>query len=520
MKRYLINFNTDNIPEKNYDTVIIGAGLAGLYTALTLPKSKKIAVICKKTLKDSDSYLAQGGIAASIGNDDRSLHIKDTLTAGCFVNNKEAVDVLINESEDAIKSLIDLGVPFDRDEKGILKRSLEGNHSIKRILHVNGDATGQGIMEALIKKASETENIDIMENTFAVDAITDGDMCRGIIAISGDRYIVLTGESFVFATGGIGQLYPKTTNSVVLTGDGIAMAKRAGLTLESMEYIQFHPTALYTKDVKERAFLISEAVRGEGAILRNIKGERFMPLYDKRLELAPRDIVARAINEQMEKYCSQFVNLDITTESKDFLEKRFPMIYDTCMQHGIDISKDCIPVVPVEHYFMGGIKVNLSSRTDIKNIYAVGECSSTGVHGANRLASNSLLEAVVFGHRTALDIENRNDLSTNSSRDYSYNAERCKMCIDSDSLKKDLRNIMHDDVGIVRTPEKMSHASQFINNVISKIENAQLINLNDFETVNMYEVAESVIDAAIKNKKSIGSHYVVDKKQELSHCNE
>ena len=517
MKRYLINFDTKNLLKKNYDTVIIGAGLAGLYTALTLPESQSIAVLCKRTLKDSDSYLAQGGIAASIENDDRSLHIKDTLVAGCYVNDKKAVDVLINESEDAIKSLIDLGVPFDRDEKGMLKRSLEGNHSIKRILHVNGDATGQGIMEALIKKASEKSNIDIMENTFAVDAVTDGDICTGIIALKDNKYFLLCGENFVLATGGIGQIYPKTTNSIVLTGDGIAMAKRAGMKLESMEYIQFHPTALYTEDVKERAFLISEAVRGEGAVLRNMDDEKFMPLYDKRLDLAPRDIVARAINDQMEKYHSKFVNLDITAKDKNFLEKRFPMIYDTCMKHGIDISKDYIPVAPVEHYFMGGIKVNLSSRTDIKNVYAVGECSSTGVHGANRLASNSLLEAVVFGHRTAIDIENRKDLKP-VNKDFSYNAERCKMCIDSDSLKKELRDIMLENVGIIRTPEKMLHAESFVNNAISKIDNAQLMNSNDYEAVNMYEVAKSIIEDAINNKESIGSHYVVDRKPEFMHC--
>lgn len=511
-RRYLINYN-DFCDTKNFDVVIIGAGIGGIYTALMLPKNLKIAILSKKNIYDCDSYLAQGGIAASIDDDNRKLHVDDTMNAGCYVNNIDAVNTLVYESSDAIDSLIDLGVNFDKDENGNFYRSFEGNHSIPRILHVHGDSTGKGIMEILIKRAKIAPNIVIMSNIFALDIVDSKNIYTGITAFYNDKLIYLKSKCCIIASGGIGQLFSKTTNADILTGDGIAMAIRADVNLADMEYIQFHPTALYSKENNfKKMFLISEAVRGEGAILRNKSGSRFMEEYDKRMELAPRDIVARAISDQMKKNYSDYVYLDATMYDKNFLKNRFNKIYTECENNNIEIYKDYIPVTPAQHYFMGGIKVDLFGRTSMKNLYAVGECSCTGVHGANRLASNSLMEAVVFGKRIANDIKYRikdiKNIHEHVSGNINFEFEEGNFSLLK--LKNDLKVIMENNVGIVRTVENVKFASRVVREVLSKLENMNFRNVEGVEVYNMYEVSKNIIDAVLESDSSLGSNYIED----------
>lgn len=518
LTRYLSNFDTAVMEHASFDAVIIGGGLAGIFCALSLPRRMKIAVLCKGPVEECDSYLAQGGIAASIGGDDRSLHIRDTMTAGCGVNDPQAVRILIEESEQAIRNLVQLGVKFDRRPDGSFQRSLEGNHSVKRILHVNGDATGKGIMTALIGDCAGRDNISLFENAFAVDLVTREGTCSGVIAEKAGKRLFLSAPAVVMATGGIGQLFPVTTNSVVLTGDGVAVASRAGAVLDSLEYIQFHPTALYTPEKTERAFLISEAVRGEGAILRNKNGERFMPRYDARMELAPRDIVARAIFDQMEKTGSPCVYLDITGKDRPFLERRFPMIFSECLKNGVDMSKDWIPVVPCEHYFMGGIRTDYNGRTNIDRLYAVGECACTGVHGANRLASNSLLENVVFGARTAAAIAGR-EATLADSADYRYDGKKARGLANPEKLCAKLRSLMAEDAGIIRSGPKLRQALAAIEKVQrEEIDPADLTTREECEAADMAETARLVVDAAAKNHRSVGSHYLADSQNKCEVC--
>lgn len=504
--------------EQYYDIIIIGAGISGLYTALMLPENFKIAVLSKKDVFDSDSCLAQGGIAASIEDDDRKLHVEDTLDAGCYINDKEAVNVLVNESEDAIDKLLGIGVEFDRDSSGKYYRSLEGNHSIPRILHVNGDATGKGIMDVLIKRVEDAPNIKVITDILAVDIVTDEKKFTGLTAFWKNRFIYFRAGICVMASGGIGQIFSKTTNVDVLTGDGIAMALRAGVDLDNMQYVQFHPTALYSRNTGDRLFLISEAVRGEGAVLRNACKERFMDHYDRRKELAPRDIVARAIEDQMKRYNSDYIYLDATLYDRDFLENRFNTIYSKCMSRGIEMDKDYVPVTPAQHYFMGGIKVDLYSRTNIKNLYAVGECSCTGVHGANRLASNSLMEALVFGKRAAEDISNKMDTDKDEkSNDFHADAAEKKVKnrlqeIDENEIilfKKKVKYCMDENAGIVRKLDSLEQALSTVNSIMDKIENAVCTDMKNYiELYNMCQVSRCVILSAIESRTSIGSNYV------------
>ncbi len=519
MTRYLSNFDTAAMERVDYDAVIVGGGLAGLFCALELPRHIKIAVLCKGKVTDCDSCLAQGGIAASIGDDDRGLHIRDTMSAGCGANDPQAVRILVDESEQAIRSLVELGVPFDRGPDGRFKRSLEGNHSIRRILHVNGDATGDGIMTALIADCAGRGNIALLENTFAVDLVTDGGVCTGVLAQREGRQFFLAAPAVVMATGGIGQLFPATTNSVVLTGDGIAMAGRAGAALGSLEYIQFHPTALYDPKQTQRAFLISEAVRGEGALLRSRGGDRFMPRYDSRLELAPRDVVARAIYDQMARTGSPCVYLDITMKDRAFLERRFPMIFAECLRHGVDMSKDWIPVAPCEHYYMGGIRTDCDGRTSVGRLFAVGECACTGVHGANRLASNSLLEAVVFGARAAAVIAGAATPSVGDGPYRFAGRQMGRRLPDPAGLRRELRRIMAEDAGIIRREGDLRRALAAVEKLRREvIDPADLTAPAEWEAADMADMAAYILRAAAANRHSLGSHYMAAPQKPCEAC--
>lgn len=390
----------NNFENITCDVVIVGSGVAALVCALSLPKDQNIVLITKKSLIDSNSYLAQGGICVMRGDSDRDSFIEDTLRAGHFQNDKEAVEILVDESNAAIKTLQELGVVFTGDENGPYY-TREGGHSNFRILY-HDDITGKSIMESLIETMKKRKNINIMENCSMTDLLISkkNEECLGIYAIHNGKNLVINSRSTVLATGGIGGIYKNSTNFPHIRGDGIALAIKHNIELKDISYVQIHPTALYEEKLGRR-FLISESVRGEGAQLINHKHERFTN------ELSPRDIVSKAILEEMEKDGTKYELLDLNP-LKDSIEKRFPNIYNKIIEIGLNPLKDPIPVVPSQHYTMGGIKVDMDSKTSMKNLYAIGEVACTGVHGKNRLASNSLLEGVVFAKRSAKSIIKEN----------------------------------------------------------------------------------------------------------------
>ena len=382
------------------DVVIIGSGVAGLTCALNLDRKLKIILLTKKKLKDSNSYLAQGGISVCRGKNDREEYIEDTLIAGHYKNNRKAVEILVDESEEAIKTLIENGVKFTGDEKGLFY-TREGGHRKFRILYCE-DQTGKYIMESLIEKVLERDNIKIIEDCEFLDIIEKENHCLGVLAKKEEVFSIKS-KFTVLATGGIGGIYENTTNFSHIKGDGVAAAIRHNIEIKDISYIQIHPTTFYKKE-KERKFLISESVRGEGAILLNQKLERFTD------ELKPRDKVTSAILGEMKKEKSEYEWLDFSTIKLD-IKERFPNIYDHLIKNGINPYKDKVPIVPAQHYTMGGIKVDINSKTSMKNLYAIGEVACTGVHGKNRLASNSLLESVVFGKRASYSIIDENNIS-------------------------------------------------------------------------------------------------------------
>ncbi len=393
--------------KKEYDVLIAGTGAAGLYGALQFPDNVSVLMISKRELTLSNSSLAQGGVAAvlDLENDDYSLHIQDTLTAGKNKNNIKAVEVLVKEGPGDVRRIKELGVDFDMNSDGTMQKTLEAGHCRHRIVH-HKDSTGKAIVDALIAKVKERPNIDICENTlmYKLDQTKDG-FLAGLIMPDGNSQIV--GAHYcLLASGGIGRVYQYTTNSAIATGDGITLAYMLGAEIKHLSWIQFHPTAFAAENDRER-FLISEAVRGEGAVLLNCNGERFAEKYDPRGHLAPRDVVSNAIMQEAKATNSEKFYLDITHKDPEFIKNRFPMIYKKCLEENIDITKQWIPVFPCQHYLMGGIDVDLHARTTVDRLYAAGECSHTGVHGANRLASNSLLEALVFSRRAAEDIIER-----------------------------------------------------------------------------------------------------------------
>lgn len=385
---------------ETYDIVIVGTGAAGLFAALSLPEKCKILMVTKEKVCDSDSYLAQGGICVLKSESDFDSYFEDTMRAGRYENNKESVSIMINESREVIDQLIKYGVEFERDEEGNLRFTREGAHSTYRILY-HQDITGREITSKLINQAQGRKNITIKEQTTMIDLLAKDNICHGILAEHSDGTNELYyAKTVILATGGIGGLFIHSTNFRHIRGDSFAIALRHKITLENLNYIQIHPTTLYSKK-EGRRFLISESVRGEGAILLNEAGERFVN------ELLPRDVVTEAIRNEMEKYHMPYVYLSLEKMEEEEIKCRFPHIYQTCLEEGIDITKEPIPVTPAQHYLMGGIKVNTYGETSMKNLYAVGETACNGVHGANRLASNSLLESLVFARRAADVIESR-----------------------------------------------------------------------------------------------------------------
>lgn len=494
-----------------YDIVIIGAGLAGIYTALNLDSKFKIAILAKDKLNKGSSNLAQGGIACEIIKDKDKIkeHYDDTLRAGSYLNDPKATMILVSEAKENIENLMSLGVNFDKDSDGNFVRTLEGGHKSKRILHAGGDATGASVMNDIRKTLFNRKNIDIYEFEMAFDIIKYEDKASGIVSINLNNEIsVFNCKKIIIATGGIGGIYKNSTNERFACGDGIALAYRANIKIENMEFVQFHPTGLYEKNSDGQRFLISEAVRGEGGILRNIHGVRFMSKYDKeRMELAPRDVVSQSIYKEMLDTSSDHVYLDITNKSRDFLIQRFPTIYKKCKSIGIDMAKDFIPVAPIEHFLCGGIKTDIFGKTNLENVYAVGECANTGVHGANRLASNSLLECLVFGKRIATDInENCNNEIINLNYFYQSSTSNDNF----ESLRNEIRQIMDKYVCIVRTSQGLQIAKDILTKHYDNIIKNKVISRYYYETLNMLTTALLITNQAINRKESIGCHYVIN----------
>lgn len=498
---------------REFDVIILGAGLAGIYCALNIDTSLKIGMFIKDKIEKGSSNLAQGGIAAEVEFDEAKLeeHFEDTLRAGSYINNNDAVRVLVNEAGDNIRNMISLGVKFDKNKDGDLIKTLEGGHRSRRILHAGGDATGASVMKDLRETLKSYSNIEIFEDEMAFQIIKDNDKAIGVTVINQqNEAISVFANKIIIATGGIGGIYKNSTNEKFACGDGIALAYRAGIEIENMEFVQFHPTGLYEEEKRGQRFLVSEAVRGEGAILRNIEGVRFMDKYDpERMELAPRDVVSQAIYREMFDTWSDHVYLDIRHKTRDFLKKRFPTIFEKCMSMGIDMSKDLIPVSPIEHFLCGGIKSDLMGHTSLKNVYAVGECASTGVHGANRLASNSLLECIVFAKRISNEI---NDAKQSfGKRIIKFPAEGGDpRKFNFKSIRVEIRDIMDKYVSIVRTSDGLEIAKKIVERHYNNLKKINVLSRYYYETLNMATVALIVINSAIARKESIGCHYRVN----------
>ncbi len=392
---------------RNYDVIIAGCGAAGLYAAINLPSELNILIICKRELSLCNSSLAQGGIAGVYNSpsDNIQYHQNDTLIAGSFKNNVDAVHTLVSEAAQDLEHIIKLGVDFDKNPDGSYHRTLEGGHSHHRIFH-HADSTGKEIASTLLERVKELKNVEIRENCLMCGVKQTSTGYTAFLRSEDGSYENCNCHFMILATGGIGRVYQFTTNSAIATGDGITFAYEMGAKIKNLSYVQFHPTAFNNRATRE-CFLISEAVRGEGAYLLNCHKERFMQNYDERLELAPRDVVSHAIVLEAKKQNSTEFYLDISYKDSDFLKKRFPMIYKNLLEQGYDLTKEPVPIYPCQHYLMGGIDVDNNSETTLPNLYACGECSHTGVHGSNRLASNSLLEALVFSRHAANHIASK-----------------------------------------------------------------------------------------------------------------
>lgn len=509
MKRYIADLSSAKVI--NIDVAIIGSGLAGMYAAYHLDDKLSCELFTKEQIEDSSSSLAQGGIAVVTEKDDTFLyHFQDTINAGAGECDEDAVRTIVEEGPEQIEQMLALGANFDHDRKGNLLTTREGGHGMNRILHAGGDATGLEMVRTLKKTVLSKENVTVHENSFVADVLTENDEVTGLSVYENDQWYVYKTRHVIIATGGIGQIFRYTTNPCVATGDGIALGFRAGAQLANMEFIQFHPTGMYTKENRNKqCFLISEAVRGEGGKLLNDAGQRFMKERHPLAELAPRDIVARENYREIQNQASPYVKLDITFKSREFLEKRFPTIFKKCMDSGIDMSEDFIPVGPVQHYMMGGIKTDLMGRTNIKGLLACGEAAMTGVHGANRLASNSTLECLVFGKHCA-EVVNE-DFKESDFELYIPEAEELKdKEFDTQQLMIEIKGIMVKYCGILRNGPSMMYGLHLVEQMLTMLEEANLCDIREMELYNMATIASQVLKGAIARKKSVGGHYRID----------
>jgi L-aspartate oxidase len=491
------------------DFLVVGAGVAGLRAAIDLAAAGSVTVLAKREVSDSNTQWAQGGIAAALSDEDEiSLHLQDTLQAGDGLCNPEAAKVLVEDAPARIEELIQWGTEFDRQGTK-LTFGREGAHSRNRILHAHGDSTGREILRALYAKAQSLKNISVMEFEFSTDLIVEAGRVCGIHLITENGQTQqMSASAVLLATGGLGQLYRNTTNPGVATGDGVAMAFRAGAEVSDMEFIQFHPTALYLK--KAPRFLLSEALRGEGAYLRNLEMDRFMSKYHPMAELAPRDVVARAIVHELEvsRTKDPVVYLDLTHLDADHVKARFPRIYATCLQYNIDITTELVPIRPAAHYAMGGIRSDLEGRSTLPSLYVAGEAAATGVHGANRLASNSLLEGLVFGARAGQVMRNELGKSSAAIRTVRPLASNGPMDAPIEQVMGEIQDLMWRDVGIVRTGAALKGALDQLSQIYPRVAHPQT--RRAFEARNIHLVGTLVARAALAREESRGAHYRLD----------
>ena len=495
------------------DFLIIGSGVAGLRAAIELAPYGSILIATKDRPRESSTEYAQGGIAVALSDEDEiGIHYEDTLRAGDGLCREEAVKILVEEGPERIMELISWGAEFDK-EGTKLDFTIEAAHSRRRILHAHGDATGRELERVLLGKVNFFTSIITYPFSFTIDLIVRDEECHGAYILKGREIIAVSARATILATGGGCQVFSRTTNPPVSTGDGMAIAFRAGAMLEDMELIQFHPTSLYSPLAPQ--FLLSEAMRGEGAILRNIRKERFMEDYHPMAELAPRDIVSRAIISEMVATRSDYVYLDLTHLGKEFLKKRFPRIYSTCLQYNIDITRELVPVSPAAHYMMGGVKTDTGGSTNIKGLYAAGEVACTGVHGANRLASNSLLEGLVYGARTgktALNSPIKNEhlsLSSKEVTQHSVPSTQLLSIPDHEETRHELRKLMWERVGIIRCGESLGYAKDRLAEW-SFMQEITPLTRRELELKNMQVVAYLITEASLQRKGSAGAHYRSD----------
>ena len=511
MRRYVIDLSNEDVLTHDIDVAIIGSGLAGLYAAYHLDPALKCALFTKERMETSSSSLAQGGIAAVTEKDDHFLyHYADTMGAGAGLCDEGAVRLIVEEGPNEIGVMLSLGTRFDLDSNGHLMTTREGGHGMNRILHAGGDATGFEMVRALKQTIKTKKSVTIYENAFVTDVLTQDNQVTGLTVYEGGRWHLYRTRFVIIATGGLGQIFRYTTNPTVATADGFAIAQRAGAALKDMEFIQFHPTGLYTPaNRNKQCFLISEAVRGEGGILLNDAGERYMQGRHPLWELAPRDIVARENYREIQHQQSPFVRLDITHRPADFLIQRFPTIYNTCLKYGIDITRDYIPVGPVQHYMMGGVKTDLYGQTNIGGLLVCGETACTGVHGANRLASNSTLECLVFGRRCASTVNRQFDGGKPDAA-LPRSEKSVDVSIDVEERIIDLKGVMVKYCGILRDGEKLTFGLKSVNDMLAELKYAKLNTLREVELYNMAIVSRAILEAALRRKKSVGAHYRTD----------
>ena len=493
---------------KKCDVLIVGTGLAGLFTALNIKDDLNVIILSKTEISFSNSILAQGGIACEY-NDDKELHIShinDTLKAGAYLNSKEAVSYLVENAHESIKKLLTFGVTFDIGDDNKFLVTKEGGHSHRRIFHSGGDATGRNVTSSLINYLVKKPNITFLGSTMAIDLIVNDNSAQGMIVLEKDELLYsIYAKKTVIATGGIGSIYGSTTNDLNATGDGIGICYRANAKIDHMEFVQFHPTALYSeKNPSRQRFLISEAVRGEGAYLVNVENERFMSKYHPLNELAPRDIVSQAIYREMYDTWTDHVYLDTRHLDPKYLEKRFPTIFNRCKQDGYILGIDLIPVAPCEHFLCGGISTDINAKTFINNLYAVGETANTNVHGANRLASNSLLECLVFSQAAVKDLEKdifdtdiSKEISVTTNPRYNYNYK---------PIRKKIGDYMDEHVGIVRNTEGLKLTLDVLDNIVQNLNKYPNSTKNYYETLNMATTAYLITKQALARKESIGCH--------------